>query len=135
LKYALNILIVLSLLLVFGCEKKKETSNAAKLSVDFSWKDMKPCGWGNPEIDIGGIPKKTKFLQIEIKDIAYKHDSSSLKIPYSGESHIDKGIYKELKIPCPGLLGGEYELTIKAIDENEASIAIGSKKKNYPEGK
>jgi len=34
-----------------GCSNV--SPDAADLQVDFSWKGMTPCGWGNPEIGIG----------------------------------------------------------------------------------
>ena len=133
-KYVLTFKITMLFLFIVGCGTKEIQQDVDNLSVEFSWEGMKSCDWGNPEINIGGIPAKTKFLIIDIKDIAYHdRDSSTLKIPYDGNGMIPKGKYKEMKTPCPGLLPGTYELTIEAIDENELVIGVGREKRSFPE--
>ena len=43
-----------------GCGKKDP--NAVEPAVDFSWDGYKHCGMGLPQLSIGGIPERTRFL-------------------------------------------------------------------------
>ena len=134
-KCILNLLIIILLFFVFGCEKEKYKvhQDAVELSVDFAWKDKEGCGNANPEIDVSRIPGKTKFLYIEMRDLGHSRDHYTVLVPYEGDGTITKQEYKEIITPCPGMLGSNYEITIKAIDENNIAIGIGSKKRNFPE--
>ena len=131
---ALAALIIIGMvLLAAGCEKENISQNAAALSVQFSWKDMKPCGWGNPEIHVGGIPAETKFLEISMYDHVYRHDHGTVVVPYTGNETIARGQHKKIQGPCPPGTRGRYEITIKAIDEKEAIIGIGRMERFFPE--
>ena len=116
-----------------SCEKVSD--DAVKLSVDFSWEGLKPCGWGNPEIHVNGIPEKTKYLKIKMYDHEYSHKHGTVVAPYTGEGIIARDRHKKIQGPCPPNNPGQYEITIKALDENEIVIGMGSKERFYPEKK
>jgi len=130
-KFILNLLVILLIFSVFSCEKMAK--DAVELSVDFTWEGMKPCGWGNPEIRFSGVPEHTKFIKIHMYDHAYSHDHGKVTIPYTGNGLIHRAIFKEIQGPCPMYTPGRYEITIKAIDENEVVIGIGSMERYFPE--
>ena len=116
-----------------GCEKTAPDPNAARLSVEFSWAGMKPCGWGNPEIHVDGIPSQTQFLVISMFDHAYKYDHGTVVMPFTGDGIITRDRFKEIQGPCPSWTPGQYEITVKAIDDQEKILAIGSKQRPFPE--
>ena len=132
-KILLHLLFIGFVFSIFSCNNEKVSQNAAELSVDFTWEVMKQCGWGNPKIHINGIPEKTKFLKISMYDHEYAHDHGTVKMPYSGVGIIEKDRFKEIQGPCPPFGPGRYKITIKAIDEKEIVIGIGSKERMYPE--
>ena len=107
--------------------------DAVDLDVEFSWQDMKPCSWGNPEIRIGGLPENTKFLTVSMYDSVYLHDHGEFTIAYDGSGIIPMGASEKLQGPCPPDVPGRYKITVKALDENNAVIGIGSKKRYFPE--
>ncbi len=125
--------VLFSLLISFSsCEKVSD--NAVELTVEFTWEGVATCGWGNPEIHIGGIPEKTKYIKLHMYDHEYNYDHGSVVAPYTGEDTIPKNRYKKIQCPCPPPYApGEYKITIKAIDENETVIGIGSKTRFFPE--
>jgi len=130
-KYALRLIMIGLILSIFGCEKVSD--DAVELSVDFTWEGMKPCGWGNPEIHVSGVPEKTKMLKISMYDHAYKHDHGKVLVPYTGNEIFEMNKFKGLQGPCPPGSPGRYKITIKALDEKEVVIGIGSKERNFPE--
>jgi hypothetical protein len=131
-KYFLILLITILLVSVFACNNDKVGQDVVKLSVDFTWEGMKHCDWGNPEIKVTGIPPETKFIEISMNDKSYRYDSS-VKAPYDGNEIIALNKFKEIKTPCPGMLPGIYEIIIKAINENDVVIGIGSNERTFPE--
>ena len=130
-KFILNLLIFALTLSVFGCEKV--SPDAVELSVDFSWEGMEPCGWGNPEIRFSGVPEQTKFIKVHMYDHVYSFDHGKVIVPYTKNGIIDRGRFKEIQGPCPPAHPGRYKITIKAVDENEVVIGIGSKERPFPE--
>ena len=132
-RYVLHLLIIGFIFSFSSCEKVSQ--DAVELSVDFSWKGMKPCGWGNPEIRVSGVPEKTKFLKVSMYDHAYSHDHGTVMVPYSGNGIVVRDRFKEIQGPCPLGAPGQYEITIKAIDEKDVVIGIGSKERIFPEKK
>lgn len=116
-----------------SCEKVSQ--DVVELSVDFSWKGVKQCEWGNPEIRVGEVPEGTKFLIINMFDHAYSHDHGTVKLRYTGDSTVAKDRFKEIQGPCPTWTPGRYEMTIKAVDEKEVVIGIGSRERVFPEDK
>jgi len=107
--------------------------NAVDLEVDFSWQGMTPCGWGNPEITIGGIPTNTTNLLISMYDHVYLYDHGKATIPNDGSGIIKFGVLEEIQGPCPPDVPGRYKITVKALDGNNVVVGIGSKQRYFPE--
>ena len=130
---SLFILIFFSLLINCGNEQQSASSNVTELSVDFVWKGMESCGKDNPKFDIKGIPPNTKFIKIDMKDKGYQYDNKSVQIPFDGNGDLIGKKFKEITTPCPGMLPGDYKITIEAIGENGVVLATASKERNFPE--
>ena len=119
---------------IYSCEKKDP--NSVELSVEFIWEGYAPCDMGLPQMDIGGIPENTKFLEISMYDHKYGFDHGEIKIAYEGSNTIIKGSYKEITGPCPGPNEtGRYKITVKALDADNVVIGDGSKERYFPEKK
>lgn len=130
---ALYLLIIGFICTFTGCEKVSQ--DAVELSVDFSWEGIKQCEWGNPEIRVGGVPERTKFLVINMFDHAYSHDHGTATLAYTGDRIIARDRFKEIQGPCPAWTPGRYEITIKAVDNKNVVIGIGSRERKFPEDK
>jgi len=126
-----RLLIIALVLSVFSCEKVSE--HAVELSVDFTWEGLTPCEWGNPRIEISGVPKQTKFIKLHMYDNEYHWDHGEVTYSYVGSGVIEMGTFKEIQEPCPGSTPGSYEITIKALDENKVIVGTGRRERLYPE--
>lgn len=118
-------------LCIFGCEKNSK--NVTDINVEFTWGEMKECSMGNPEVKFSGIHDNTKFLKFEMFDHVYSMDHGKKVISYNGETVFCQGCFPEIIGPCPTSDPGRYEITIKALDENNIVIGIGSKERYFPE--
>ncbi len=127
------ILLVVFSFFSFGCSDV--SSNAVDLEVDFTWEGMVPCGWGIPEIGINRVPENTKYLVVSMYDRAYFYDHGEVQVAYNGSNIIAQEALKEIQCPCPPDAPGRYKITVKAIDENEIVIGVGSKERYFPEEK
>ncbi len=125
------LLIVALFISFFSCEKVSE--NVVELSVDYSWDGLESCNYGNPEIRVNKIPKQTKYLKLHMYDHEYRYDHGTVEFPYADESIIVKDRFKKIQGPCPPYQPGEYEITIKALDENKIVIGVGAKTRYFPE--
>jgi hypothetical protein len=130
-----TILLILVAFSFFSIGCSNVSPDAVDLEVDFSWQDMTACGWGNPEIIIGGLPENTKALAVSMYDHVYFYDHGKVTIPYDGSGIIKMGVLKEIQGPCPPDVPGRYKITVKALDANNVVIGIGSKKRYFPEEK
>lgn len=130
-RHIINLLALFLVFTVSGCEKVSE--NAVDISVDFSWEGMEECGWGNPEVHFNGVPERTKSIQIKMYDHVYIMDHGKAVMPYTGNEVIPRGQFQKIQGPCPTSEPGRYEITIKALDENDVVIGKGSKERLFPE--
>lgn len=115
----------------FGCSDV--SPDAVDLAVDFTWEGMAPCGWGNPEIHIKGLPANTRSLKVSMYDSVYLHDHGEVTFSHDGSGIIPMGASEELQGPCPPDVPGRYEITVQALDKNNVVIGVGSKKRYFPE--
>lgn len=116
---------------VVGCEKVDE--NVTELNVDFSWGEMKECGSGNPAFQFSTVPVHTKFIKFQMYDHVYTMDHGTAVVPYDGVNEFRQGTFPKIVGPCPTSEPGRYEITIKALDENQIVVGVGSKERYYPE--
>ncbi len=117
-------------LFIFGCSDV--SPDAVELEVDFSWQGMVACSWGNPGSSIGGLPENTKNLLVSMYDSAYLHDHGKVTIANDGSGIIKMGILEKIQGPCPFDVPGRYKITVKALDETNVVIGMGSKKRQFP---
>ncbi len=122
-----------AIFLGFGCSDGNP--DAVDLAVEFSWEGMQACSMGNPEISVGRIPVKTKFLMVHMYDHVYSWDHGEATIPYNGSGLIESGVLEKIEGPCPPDVPGRYKITVKALDENKVVLGIGSKERYFPEKK
>ena len=132
-KYVLHLFLIGIVFYVSSCEKELMNQEAIEMTVDFTWNGMQPCGWGNPEIRVRGVPEKTKFLKISMYDHVHRHDHGTVLVPYNGSGIITKDRFRKIQGPCPPGNPGRYEIKIKAINEAEEIIGFGSKERRFPE--
>lgn len=125
------LIIIILILSISSCDQVND--NAVNLNVDFTWEGMDSCEWGNPQITFSGIPESTKSIIIHMFDHAYNYDHGEVEMLYSGNDTIEKDRFKDIQGPCPPRSPGKYEITIKALDENDVVIGIGSKTRLFPE--
>ena len=131
-KHLIAYVLMIALLVLLGCSKV--SSDAVELKVDFNWDGFVACGTGNhPEIRVSGIPAETKTLVVKLTDHGLSHGKQSL--PYDGSGIIKKGALDKIESPCPMGDPGKYKYKIKALNENEVVIGIGSRVRYYPEKK
>ena len=109
--------------------------DAEELEVNFSWGDMEPCGMGIPEIAVTGVPENTKYFVVKMYDHEYYYSHGKVKVIYNGSNIITQTALKKIEKPCPPGVPGRYKITVKALDENQAVIGIGSKERYFPEEK
>ena len=121
------------ILCLSGCDGERISPQVVDLFIDYTWQGLKPCGWGNPEIRIKGVPGNAKTLSISMYDHAYSHDHGTVKMPYADEKILAKDRFKEIQGPCPVYTPGRYEITIKALDGTGTVVAMGSKERLFPE--
>jgi phosphatidylethanolamine-binding protein (PEBP) family uncharacterized protein len=88
---------------------------------------------GIPEIAVAGISGNTKHLVVRMYDHAYHYDHGKVKFAYQGSNITTKKLLEEIERPCPPDAPGRYKVTVKALDENEVVIGVGSKKRYFPE--
>ena len=132
-KDAFKAILIAIIFFLFGCSNV--SPNAVELSVDFSWEGMVPCSWGIPDIGIKGVPENTKYLIVSMYDHVYFYDHGEVRVANNGSNIIAKDSLKEIYCPCPPDVPGQYKISVKAIDENEVVIGIGSKERYFPEEK
>ncbi len=132
-KPALHFCLIGFVIFVSSCERESMSPGAVELTIDFSWNGIQPCGWGNPEILVSGVPAKTKFLKISMYDHVHRHDHGSVLATYNGSGIITKDRFRKIQGPCPPGSPGRYEIKIKAINESEEIIGFGSKERFFPE--
>ena len=59
-----------------------------------------------------------------------------VRVVYEGSGDIKKGSYTEITGPCPPpKSAGRYKITVKALDENDVVVGVGTKERYFPEEK
>ncbi len=129
----LFVILIALCLFNFGCSNS--SPNAVELEVDFSWEGMQRCGMGIPDIHIKEVPDSTKHFVVRMYDHAYLWDHGEVKVAYNGSNIIAKSLLEDIESPCPPDTPGRYKVTVKALDENEVVIGVGSKQRYFPETK
>ena len=128
-------LIFIAAIIFFNSGCSDVDPNAVDLEVDFSWEGMTRCGMGIPDVVIKEVPENTKYFVVRMYDHAYLWDHGEVRVAYNGSNIISKAALEKIESPCPPDTPGRYEVTVKALDETEAVIGVGSKERYFPENK
>ena len=113
-------------------------SPAAAFDFSFSWKGLKLCTSGrpnvvqNPAFKLNGVPAGTKFIRFRLKDLdvpGFNHGGGV--VAYSGQKTIAPGAFK-YKSPCPPGGVHTYEWTATARAGNKV-LARAKARRKYPE--
>jgi phosphatidylethanolamine-binding protein (PEBP) family uncharacterized protein len=125
--------IVLSTLIIGSCTG--ESNYAAAIGVEFEWQPIDYGSQKNPEIRLTGVPAGTKRFFVSLVDLnvsTYDHGGGFVDNDGSGiiASGSIRGNYNG---PAPWLpdMIHDYEITVKACDENKKVVGIGKKVKKF----
>ena len=105
------------------------------MNIDFEWQQMDKGSQENPEIRLTGVPEDTKRFLVKLVDLNVKgFDHGSGFVDNDGSGIIargaTKGTYNGPDPPFPDMKHN-YEITVKAYDENGNVIGIGKKAKIF----
>ena len=117
-----------------GCLTTNVDPNAAQLTVDFSWKDVKSGSTVSPAIKVSGFPAETKYFTVKLADLdvpAFNHGGG--KVENDGTGIIAAGALKDdYKGPNPPSGSHRYEFTVQAVNAEGTIIGIGKSTKKFP---
>lgn len=118
-----------------ACTSTSPGSNAAKLTVEFSWDNVRPCSRESPPIKVFNAPAGTARLKIELVDIDTMFSNhGGGEVDYKGEI-VPAGALRNYSGPCP--LGGKttsatrYEFRVTAVDAKGAVLGYGTASNSY----
>jgi hypothetical protein len=130
-------IIVLSMLVFCSCTNESES--IAVMGVDFEWQPIDYASSDNPEIILTGVPEGTKRLHVSLIDLDMKmYDHGSGFVDYDGSGIIARGIIKGTysgPAPRDSNMIHDYEITVKAYNEEGDVIGIGKRVKKFIYGK
>jgi hypothetical protein len=139
------ILIVLMTLLllpfaVTGCANKSPNrivipKNAAKMTVAFTWQDVRACSHDSPEIIVDDIPQYAISLRVQLKNITVPEwNQGGGEVENDGSGRIPpQALDIGYNGPCPPL--GErhkYEFWVMALDVDGEIIGFGKARQSFP---
>jgi len=122
----LVIVIVASLM---GCTE--DYSALPQIPVDFSWPG-KNVTEISPAIILIAVPEGVKSFEINMYDLTNRYDHGGGTVVNNGSGSIPEGALNKYQGPSPMYGSPRYELSVKAIDENDRVVAFGKKVRKYP---
>ena len=131
-----SILVVLCIISIFNfCFCADKHKDAIVMDVDFEWQPIDYGSSDNPKILLANVPEGTKRFFVSLVDLnitTYDHgggyvDSNGSGIISRGSI---KGNYNGLAPWLPDMIHN-YEITVKAYDENDRIIGIGKKVRKF----
>ena len=130
--------VTVSLVSIFsGCTSMSMynvAKNITKLKVKIAWDKIEKCSYESPEIKIFNLPKKTKYINVSLRDAnvpSWNHGGGTVK--YNGSNIIKKGMLKDgYNGPCPPYGSHLYIYSIKTLDSNDTIIGEGESKSLFP---
>lgn len=128
--------IMLSIPIICSCAN--ETENIAEMGVDFEWQRTDFGSTENPEIRLTGVPEGTKRFFVGLVDLDIStYDHGGGFVDNDRTAHIARGTVKgNYNGPAPWLpdMIHDYEITVKAYDEDEKLIGVGKNVKKFTFG-
>jgi len=127
------LVVVLQMLIICSC--KTESQDVAVMNIDFEWQPIDKASQENPEVRLTGVPEGTKHFLVKLVDLnvrGFDHGSGFVDNDGSGiiARGASKGTYNGPDPPFPDMKHN-YEITVKAYDENGNVIGIGKKAKIF----
>ncbi len=125
--------LALSILIILSCTN--ESKNAAVMGVEFEWQPVDFGSQENPQIKLTGVPEGTKRFFVGLVDLnvsTYDHGGGFVDNDESGL--IARGTIKgNYNGPAPWLpdMIHDYEITVKAYDENDKVIGVGKRVEKF----
>jgi phosphatidylethanolamine-binding protein (PEBP) family uncharacterized protein len=117
-----------------GCQSIPVAKDAAKMELSFNWPNNAPCFGPSPTFNLANVPKETKFLQFNMRDLnaTYRHGGGTVE--YTGGNSIPEAALKDYAGPCPPGVTHTYEITVKALNANkDLIIGEGVSRRKFPE--
>ena len=123
------ICLLLGAALVCGCAGKKQAGQEKTLfRLNFGFKTVNKCSGVSPEIDMQNLPPGTKKVNVKVLDLdfgltvydntlGFETTDTGLYLK-DNSGKIPEGKLKNFQGPCPGDKPHEYEVDIRATDEN-----------------
>ena len=126
-------LILVPLVLLFGCLGTQVKDDAARLGVSFAFGPQHGCSTISPAIDVSGVPAGTVKFKVRMVDLdkpTYNHGGGT--VPNDGSGTIPGGALKSYKGPCPPSGSHRYRITVHALDSEGVAIGVGEYTQSYP---
>ena len=125
-----NIFLLIILSFLPGCSE--DYSNLPQMSVDFKWPEADTYQT-SPEIILENVPGHTKSFKIKMYDLDNRYGHGGGICENNGSNIIPEGTLKNYEGPYPpGNMRPRYEISVKALDENDKVIAFGKKMRRFP---
>jgi phosphatidylethanolamine-binding protein (PEBP) family uncharacterized protein len=131
-----SILVLLSIISIFNlCFCTDKHKDAMVMGVDFEWQPIDYGSNDNPKILLTNVPEGTKRFFVSLVDLNITtYDHGGGYVDSNGSGIISRGSIKgNYNGPAPWLpnMIHDYEITVKAYDENDRVIGIGKKARKF----
>lgn len=126
---------VLALSILIICSCTNESENMAVMGVDFEWQPIDFGSQENPQIQLTEVPEGTRRFFVVLVDLNIStYDHGGGFVDNEGSGTIARGTVKgNYNGPAPWLpdMIHDYEITVKAYDENSKVIGVGKTVKKF----
>jgi hypothetical protein len=128
--------ITLSFFLICSCTS--DSKDVPSMGVDFKWQPIDYGSQENPEIKLTSVPEGTKRFFVSLVDLNIStYDHGGGFVDNDGSGIIARGTIKgNYNGPAPWLpdMVHDYEINVKAYDEDEKVIGMGKKVETFTFG-
>lgn len=109
----------------------------AQIKANLSFEGMKKlisCHVTEISINKDSIPEGSKTLSLKLVDTnAHDLQHGKVTVPFEGSDIILRNTFQIIPLAPPPGNPHQYQLTVKAIDENNEILGIGQVTKQFPE--
>ena len=131
----LPFLSVLALSILILCSCTNESESLAVIGVEFEWQPTDYGSQENPQVQLTGVPEGTRRFFVGLVDLNIStYDHGGGFVDNEGSGIIARGTVKgNYNGPAPWLpdMIHDYEITVKAYDENGKVIGVGKTVKKF----
>lgn len=125
-----------ALLLIFillGCSTDRIDADLTPLDIDFTWPEAQKCfDPRSPVITLSGLPPGVAAFHVRMWDISNMHDHGGGTVPNDNAGTIPMGALTDYQGPCPSWGSPRFQITVEALDQAGAVVAMGKKTRSYP---